>query len=82
MYNCSENLFIVIKTQLPVHGRKCAGVGTREDTQRDIDHLQVFRSCGGRQLPRSAPNIVNYRVLKPWNAKMQTLGQDVLLDTS
>jgi len=32
MYNRSENLFIIIKTQLPVHGRQCAGVGTGENT--------------------------------------------------
>ena len=43
-----QDAFIIISAQLSVDGGQCRNVGTREDTTRNVDHLQVWRKWEAR----------------------------------
>ena len=52
-------------------GEECL-IGSGENSERNVDHLQIFAAGGRGDLPRSRPNVVDDGPLEPWDAEMKT----------
>lgn len=65
-----QHLFVVVQSQLSVHDWQALSIRSREHTQWNVYHLQVFWSTGRRNFTWSWANIVDDWILEPWNAKM------------
>ena len=75
-------LLIEILAEFSVNVGNASGIGPRQYSERNVDHLEILGSRRTRDLPRSGSDVVNGRILEPRHAEMQTLGHDVVLDAS
>ena len=53
-----------------------------QDTQRDVDHLQILGSRRAGHLSRSGSDVVDDGVLEPGHTEVQPLGVHLVLDAA
>jgi hypothetical protein len=56
-------------------------VWTRQDSQRQTDHLQILTPRRGTDVARLCADIIDDGLLKPWDQEMRPLFNDLLLDS-
>jgi len=58
------------------------GIGTRQHSQRDVDHLQILGAGGRGDFAGTRANVIDDGVLEPGDAHVQALGVNVALDAA
>lgn len=77
-----QNLLVVVQSQLSVHCGQINGIRTRQDAQRNVNHLQILGSRRRWDLPWARSDIIDDRILEPWNAEVESFGVDLFLDAA
>lgn len=58
------------------------GIGARQHTQRDVDHLQILGASGRGYFAGTRANVIDNGILEPGDAHVQSLGVNVALDAA
>lgn len=74
-----QDFLIIIQSQLSVNYRQGGRVRPWQNSERDVDHLQILWSSWRRDLPWSWSDVVDDGVLEPGDPEVQTLCEYVLL---
>ncbi|KAK4262246.1 hypothetical protein QN277_027828 [Acacia crassicarpa] len=68
-----KNLLIIFQTKILHNHWEASGVGAREHTKGEVDHLQVLGSRDGREGVRTSANVKNVGLPYPGDDEMSAL---------
>lgn len=76
-----QHTFIIILTENGVDSWQLIGHRSEQNTQCDVNILQIFAASYHRYVAWLRANVKNDRPLDPWNEKMCALADDTLFNT-
>mmetsp|Transcript_3728 Transcript_3728/g.6835 ORF Transcript_3728/g.6835 Transcript_3728/m.6835 type:complete len:311 (+) Transcript_3728:1763-2695(+) len=75
--NGRQDTLIEIGAEFPVDPWQLVDNGPPQHTKLDVNHLQILRSCDGRDLAGFCPNIKDGWALDDWNQKVGSLSGNI-----